>query len=67
MTKTTMTTKTAATKAATALNDDYYNYADSGSKLEILLERKIAVATDGLQQQFIRKLKHVTTTDKIKK
>jgi hypothetical protein len=39
MTKTTMTTKTAATKAATALNDDYYNYADSGSKLEILLER----------------------------
>jgi hypothetical protein len=67
MTKTTMTTKTAATKAATALNDDYYNYADSGSKLESLLERKIAIATDGLQQQFIRKLKHVATTDKIKK
>ena len=39
MTKTTMTTKTAASKAATALNDGYYNYADSGSKLEILLER----------------------------
>jgi hypothetical protein len=51
-----MTTTT--TKATAAFNDDR-------NKLEILLERKIAIATDGLEEQFIRRLKHVTATKNI--
>lgn len=51
-----MTTTT--TKATAAFNDDR-------DKLEILLERKIAIATDGLEEQFIRRLKHVTATKNI--
>ena len=49
----------AKTTTAAVINDNYNN-----DKLELLLERKIASATDGLQPQFIRKIRHLAPATK---
>ena len=54
----TTTTMTNTKVTVTAVRDDD---RDNNNKLE----RKIAIATDGLQPQFIRKLKHRDTTKNI--
>jgi hypothetical protein len=51
-----MTTMT--NTSAAVLNDH-----DNNNKIELLLERKIASVTDGLQQQFVKKLRHLVNQE----